>query len=105
MKDLDDVTTYYRSIERLRVHIFLAGLDEEFDQIRREILCKNTIPNLEECYSLIWWDAIHNTTLKSNFVTPKASAMMDQNRSNQNQQDHLQANNGKTINGIDKSTY
>ena len=31
--------------------------------------------------------------------------MMDQNRSNQNQQDRLQANNGKTINGIDKSTY
>ena len=31
--------------------------------------------------------------------------MMDQNRSNQNQQDRLQANNAKTINGIDKSTY
>ncbi|KAH9685411.1 protein kinase domain-containing protein [Citrus sinensis] len=32
MKDPEDVVIYRRSVERLRVHIFLAGLDEEFDQ-------------------------------------------------------------------------
>ena len=31
MKDPEDVVIYRRSVERLRVHIFLAGLDEEFD--------------------------------------------------------------------------
>ena len=33
MKDLDDVTAYRQSIERTRVHIFLAGLDKSFDQL------------------------------------------------------------------------
>ena len=37
MKDPDDVTAYRQSIERTRVHIFLAGLDKSFDQLRREI--------------------------------------------------------------------
>ena len=105
MKDPDDVLTYRRSIEQLRVHIFLVGLDEEFDQIWWEILLKNLIPNLEECYSLIWWEVIRSTTLKGDSITPEASAMVAWNWSNQNQQICLQANNGKTINNICKSTY
>ncbi|XP_068666512.1 uncharacterized protein [Aristolochia californica] len=31
MKDLDDVIAYRKSIERLRVHIFLNGLNAEFE--------------------------------------------------------------------------
>ncbi|KAL3534178.1 hypothetical protein ACH5RR_002639 [Cinchona calisaya] len=31
LKDLDDVTAYQKSIEQLRVHIFLAGLDSNFE--------------------------------------------------------------------------
>ena len=31
MKDPDDVIAYKKSVERLRVHIFLNGLDEEFE--------------------------------------------------------------------------
>lgn len=34
MKSPDDVTAYQQSIERTRVHIFLAGLDKSFDQLR-----------------------------------------------------------------------
>lgn len=30
MKELDNITSYRNSIERLRVHIFLVGLDGEF---------------------------------------------------------------------------
>ena len=102
MKDPDDVKAYCRSIEWLRVHIFLDGLNEGFDQIRREILHRDPILNLEECYSLIWWEAIRSTTLKGDSLTLEASAMVARNWSNQNQQDLLQANNDKTINGIDK---
>ncbi|XP_068667810.1 uncharacterized protein [Aristolochia californica] len=32
MKDPDDVIAYRKSVERLRVHIFLNGLDAEFEQ-------------------------------------------------------------------------
>ncbi|KAH9802383.1 hypothetical protein KPL71_001364 [Citrus sinensis] len=53
MKDPEDVVIYRKSVERLRVHIFLTGIDEEFDQVRGEILRKDIIPDLEECYSLI----------------------------------------------------
>nr|KYP39620.1 hypothetical protein KK1_039051 [Cajanus cajan] len=53
MKDPEDVTTYKKSIGRLRVHIFLAGLDSEFEQIREEILRKEPVPELENSYALI----------------------------------------------------
>eukprot|EP00268_Persea_americana_P033112 TRINITY_DN32835_c0_g1_i1.p1 TRINITY_DN32835_c0_g1~~TRINITY_DN32835_c0_g1_i1.p1 ORF type:complete len:150 (-),score=24.67 TRINITY_DN32835_c0_g1_i1:45-494(-) len=33
MKDPDDVLSYKKSVERLRVHIFLNGLDAEFEQL------------------------------------------------------------------------
>ncbi|KAI4323948.1 hypothetical protein L6164_023519 [Bauhinia variegata] len=61
MKDPDDVITYKKSIERLRVHIFLAGLDEEFDQVRGEILHKELVPGLEECHALIRREATGHT--------------------------------------------
>ena len=33
MKDSNDITTYHKSIERQWVHIFLAGLDGNFEQV------------------------------------------------------------------------
>ena len=33
MKDPEDIATYRKSIERKRVHIFLAGLDGDFEQV------------------------------------------------------------------------
>ena len=62
MKDTEDVEAYQQSNERLRVHIFLVGLDKVFDQVRREILRKEQLPNLEECYSLICRELIRSTT-------------------------------------------
>ena len=76
IKDLDDVQVYRKSIERLRVHIFLAGLEEDFDQIRREILQSETVPNLEECYSLVQRETRHCTTLKCESETSEASTMV-----------------------------
>ena len=53
MKDLDDIAAYQKSIERQRVHIFLTGLDGDFEQVRGEILRKDPLPDLEDCYALI----------------------------------------------------
>ncbi|KAJ0091883.1 hypothetical protein Patl1_25776 [Pistacia atlantica] len=50
MKDPDDIIAYQKYVEQLRVNIFLADLDGEFEQICGEILRKNVIPNLEESY-------------------------------------------------------
>ncbi|GMP69977.1 hypothetical protein CsSME_00029035 [Camellia sinensis var. sinensis] len=38
MESEKDVASYQKSVQRLRMHIFLAGLDSEFEQIRGEIL-------------------------------------------------------------------
>ncbi|KAL6319019.1 hypothetical protein AAG906_001492 [Vitis piasezkii] len=76
MKDPDDITTYRKSIEQQRVHIFLAGLDGDFEQVQGEILRKDLLPNLEECY-----------------------------RSTQNWQDQSKTNQSKTDPNIDKSTF
>lgn len=38
MKDPDDIIMYKASVEKLRIYIFLNGLDAEFEQVRGEIL-------------------------------------------------------------------
>ena len=70
MKDPEDVIIYRRSVKRLRVHIFLTGLDEEFDQVHGEILRKDIIPDLEECYFLIRREDVRQTKLNKK-VTQK----------------------------------
>ena len=76
MKDPNDVMAYHKSIEQLRVHIFLTGLDEEFDQIRREILQRDLLANLEECYSLVRQEAVCRTTLKGDSEASESNAIV-----------------------------
>lgn len=64
MKDTDNIASYKKSVERLKVHIFVAGLDREFEQIRGANLGKETLPDLEECYSQIRQKAILLTKAK-----------------------------------------
>ena len=80
MKDPKDITTYQRSVERLRVHIFLAGLDGEFEQVRGEILRKETVPDLEECYFAIRREEVRRTAQKEKSKDYEASAMVARNR-------------------------
>ncbi|PNX91449.1 hypothetical protein L195_g047580, partial [Trifolium pratense] len=80
MKDPDDTIAYKKSIDRLRVHIFLAGLDGIFDQVRGEILRKDPIPGLEECHGLIRREAVRHATLKGEIRDSETAAMMTRNR-------------------------
>lgn len=82
MKDPNKVKSHCKSIKQLRVHIFLAELDEDFDSIRREILLKDPMPNLNERYWLIRREAGRSATLKSDFGTSESSAMVARNRYN-----------------------
>ncbi|XP_068655735.1 uncharacterized protein [Aristolochia californica] len=76
MKDPDDVITYRKFVERLRVHIFLNGLDVEFEQVRGEILRKDPILDLEEAYAYIRRDSVHRTTLHNEVDRIETSAMV-----------------------------
>ena len=47
MEHPKDIETRRKQVDRLRVYIFLAGLDNNFDQIRGEILRMESKPELE----------------------------------------------------------
>ncbi|KAM7529603.1 hypothetical protein LguiB_033013 [Lonicera macranthoides] len=58
MESPKDVESYRKSIQCLRVNIFLVGLDNELEQIRGEILWKDSVPDLEEAYALVRQEAL-----------------------------------------------
>ncbi|RVW87658.1 hypothetical protein CK203_041128 [Vitis vinifera] len=69
-KQIDSIP---KSIERQQVHIFLVGLDSDFEQVRGEILCKDPLPDLEESYALIRREAVRHANMKaeSDNLTPQ----------------------------------
>jgi len=78
MESPKDVESYRKSIQRLRVHIFLAGLDNDLEQIRGEILRKDPIPNLEEVYALVRREDLRRQTMMTETDT---AAMVARNHS------------------------
>ncbi|RVW18758.1 hypothetical protein CK203_107748 [Vitis vinifera] len=76
MKDLEDIATYRKSIERQWVHIFLAGLDGDFEQVRGEILCKDPLPDLKECYALIRQEVVRYASMKAESDNPDTLTMV-----------------------------
>ncbi|XP_048235953.1 uncharacterized protein LOC125371319 [Ricinus communis] len=75
MKDPDDVVAYQKSIERLSVHIFLAGLDDHFEQVHGEILRQESTSGLEESYALIRREENRRVTIKGDYGDSDAAAM------------------------------
>ena len=76
MKDPKDITAYRKSIERQRVHIFLAGLNGDFVQVQGEILCKDPLPDLEESYALIRREAVRHANMKAESDNLDTSTMV-----------------------------
>ena len=76
MKDPEDIAAYWKSIEWQQVHIFLVGLDGDFEQVQGEILCKDPLPDLEECYALIRREAMRHASMKVEFDNLDTSAMV-----------------------------
>ena len=48
------------------MHIFLTGLDGDFEQVQGEILRKYLVYDLEECYAIVRREALRQATIKSN---------------------------------------
>ncbi|KAK2986258.1 hypothetical protein RJ640_021827 [Escallonia rubra] len=97
MESENDVESYRKSVQRQRVHIFLAGLDGEFERVRAEILRKDPIPELEACHALIRRESVRRTKMVEESERTEASAMVTRYRPSQNQP--------KPTNAADKSTY
>ena len=80
IKDVDNIVVFKKSIDWLRVHIFLAELDGDFEQIYKKILRKEQVPDLEECYSFVRHEAVHHNTSKGKFENLKAFSMVVRNQ-------------------------
>ena len=92
------------------MHIFLVGLEGNFEQVRGEILRKDPIPELEECYALVRREDVRRGVMNGQLENSEASSMVTRNRSNQNwshqhHQDQKRPIHLKTANGGDKSSY
>lgn len=104
MKHLNDIVAYWKSVEWLRVHIFLVRLDSDFKQFRGEILHKELVLDLKECYSMFCKEAAHQSTLGDS-KNLEASIMVVRNRSTTNWLDRTMSNHPKTTIGTNKSTF
>ena len=78
------------------MHIFLAGLDGDFEQVRGEILRKDPLPDLEECYALIRREAVRHASMKAESDNPDTSAMVVRQQSTRNWQDQSKTNHPPT---------
>ena len=58
------------------MHIFLVGLDGDFEQVRGEILRKDPILELEACYALVHCESVRRTTMIGEPEKIEASAMV-----------------------------
>ena len=76
MKDPNNIIACKKSVERLRGHIFLNGLDAEFEQIRGEILRRDPILDLEETYAYVRRDFVRRAALNGELEHSEPSAMV-----------------------------
>ncbi|KAI5333626.1 hypothetical protein L3X38_023758 [Prunus dulcis] len=75
MEHPKDIETRRKEVDRLRVYIFLAGLDNNFDQIRGEILRMEPKPKLEAAYAHIKRESNRQRTMSEVGVTSEATAL------------------------------
>ncbi|CAL9011823.1 unnamed protein product [Prunus brigantina] len=75
MEHPKDIETRRKEVDHLRVYIFLAGLDNNFDQIRGEILWMEPKPELEAAYAHIKRESNRQGTMSEAGVTSDATAL------------------------------
>ncbi|RVW50417.1 hypothetical protein CK203_107017 [Vitis vinifera] len=71
-----------KNFPTFEVHIFLVGLDGDFEQVQGEILRKDPLPHLEECYALIQRETVRHASMKAESDNLDTLAM-DHNRDQQ----------------------
>ena len=59
---------YNDHLEQMRLIQFLSGLNESYDQARRQILLKGTTPSMNQAYAMIIEDEIQHSSCMDNAV-------------------------------------
>uniref|UniRef100_A0A2C9W5T7 Retrotransposon gag domain-containing protein n=1 Tax=Manihot esculenta TaxID=3983 RepID=A0A2C9W5T7_MANES len=73
---VEGVVQLHSAMARLRVHIFLNGLDPEFDHICGEILRKDPKLNLESTYTYVRREYQQRQTMEGSRPIPESSVMV-----------------------------
>ncbi|CAL8997527.1 unnamed protein product [Prunus brigantina] len=73
-----DTNAYQKKLDRLRVHIFLFGLDPEFDQVRSEILRKEPKLDLDQSFAYVRRDAQQRANFTGAAASLDATVMVAQ---------------------------
>ena len=68
---------YVDHLGELRLIQFLSGLNESYDQPRRQILLKGVTPTLNQAYAMIIEDEIQHSTCTINVVDKPNSIVMN----------------------------
>ncbi|KAJ8622962.1 hypothetical protein MRB53_031491 [Persea americana] len=101
MKDPDDIIMYKNSVEKLRIHIFLNGLDVEFEQVRGEILRMDPSLDLEHTYAYVRREANRQALLVGNLPAPDSVAMIARRSATPARQTTAAASNTPTSRSFD----
>lgn len=68
--DVAAVVSLHKTRAHLQVHIFLVGLDPEFNQTRSEILRKYPLLDIEPCYAYVCKDQNQGLTMEETKTKP-----------------------------------
>ncbi|XP_061338432.1 uncharacterized protein LOC133285237 [Gastrolobium bilobum] len=75
---VNEILQTHSSLSRMRVHIFLSGLDSDFDQVRGEILRKDPKLDLENSYAYVRREYQQRITMGRPSLTSDSSALLSQ---------------------------
>ena len=75
-QSVEGIIHLHAAMMRLRVHIFLSGLDPEYDQIRGEILRKEPKLDLEAAYACVRRESQQRQVMGFSRLAPENTAMI-----------------------------
>ena len=85
IKCTDDAATLKKITECDRTYDFLAGINQEFDQVKVQILCNGTFPALDTVISIVLAEESRQTVMLTSQVS-NGSAMILRNGNGRNSQ-------------------
>ena len=58
MKCFEDIAQFNSFIQRQRLYQFLAGINENMDKERHDLLNQDPLPTIEMAYAMIHWELV-----------------------------------------------
>ncbi|KAK4437689.1 hypothetical protein Salat_0102900 [Sesamum alatum] len=96
MKCSDDAVMLKNFVEKDRIFEFIAGLNAEFDQIRIQLLGRETLPSLSETFSIIRAEESRRTVMLNSHTLEGSAMISTKFRGEANQGHNVKSENKET---------